>query len=138
VLPRSRADAPDRAVFLDTLAWADRALAEIGRLASPAYLKALKKKTLRELSQAENRAFEEYKFYALCQVEPYADLSAKTLADLSGKALTVPAAVDELLKTTVAKHRESRGEDPTVEDLRKYRAGVYALWRGDYPEGPAA
>jgi hypothetical protein len=138
VLPRSKADASDRAVFLDTLAWADRALADIGRLAAPAYLKALKKKTLRELSQAENRAFEEYKFYALCQVDPFAELTARTLAGIGGKALTVPAAVDELLKTTVAKHRESRGEEPTVEDLRKYRAGVYALWRGDYPEDPAA
>jgi hypothetical protein len=123
VTPRSGAS------FLRTFAWAETAQARIGQLAGPAYLKSLGKKTLRELSAEENRNFEQYKFFVLCQLDPGDVPDGPTLVRLSAGSLSAPTPVADLLRATVARHIEEQGQEPGLDAVRRYQAGAVAMWK---------
>lgn len=133
VTPRTSAQ------FFQTFAWAENAQARIGQLASVPYLKSLGKKSLRELTDAEARNFEEFKFFVLCQLEPGTEVGDRVVAACATKKLEIPSQVALLLKETVAKHAESTGREPSAETLRRFQAGTFALWKmpDDGPENPA-
>lgn len=123
VTPRSGA------AFMRDVAWAENTLSRIGQLAAPAYLARLGKKNLRELTDQETRSFESFKFRALCRFEPGGEFGGRELAAVAAGDLTLPAFVAALLRETVARHVESHGKEPTLEALRRYQSGAYALWK---------
>jgi hypothetical protein len=126
VIPRTSAE------FFNTLAWAENAQAKIGNLCSPAYLASLSKKNLRELTDEEAKKFESFKFCILCQNEANSTIEESGIAKLLQGKLSMPTAVVELLKVTVAKHIEINGKEPNFDVLRRYQAGAYAFWKGDF------
>jgi hypothetical protein len=126
------------AVFMQTLAWAEQAMAGIGKVTAPLLLKARGKRTLRELTDEDARNFETLKFHALCRLDPNRAVDEGVVRAAVAGDLSVPAHVDELVKAAVARHVEQTGQEPTVEVLRKYRAGAYALWKGDFGEDALA
>jgi hypothetical protein len=126
VNPRTSAE------FLDKFAWAESTQTKINLVTSKAFLKSLKKNSLRELSDDEARNFEAYKFFLLCQFNPGEQIDAKAIASASNKELTIPEQVDEVVKAAVQKHVEKFGKEPTFEVVRRFQAGAVAFWKGDY------
>lgn len=122
VTPRSSAE------FLETLAWAEQAQTKIGQLVGPVYLKAVGKRNLRELTDEETANFEKYKFFALCQLTPGQEVDQAAVAQFAAKPLSIPSFINELLKQTIATHLSQHGKEPTLEVVRRYQAGAYALW----------
>lgn len=124
------------AAFIETFAWAETAQANISQLASKPFLKSIAKKNMRELTAKESSDFENFKFYALCAFEPGAQITEDSLKQVVGRknALSVPSFVNELLETTVAKYIETNGKEPPIEVLRRFHAGTYAFWKGDFEE----
>lgn len=128
VVPRTSA------TFFQTMAWAENAQAKIGQFAGPYYLKSLGKKTMRDLTDDEASKFERYKFFLLCQLEPNQVVDESTLRSLSKAELSIPAPVDALLRETVGKYVESNGREPSLDVVRRYQAGCFALWNGDFAD----
>lgn len=123
------------AAFFRTMAWAENAQQQILHVAGPAYLKARGRKNLRELTSEEARNFESFRFYLLCNLEPGQEVDEKVVASLLKNELSIPGQVDELLRATVTRHVEDTGREPTLEVLRRYQAGVVALYLGEYDDG---
>lgn len=123
VKPRSAAS------FIESFAWVQNAQAKINAIASPAYLKSLGKKTLRELSDEEASDFEQYKFFLLCQIQADEVVTESVVARLSRNNLEAPTQVVKLLEATVAKHSKKHGKSPSVDVLRNYQAAAIAAWR---------
>ncbi len=121
--------------LMNTLAWASGAQARIAKIAGPAWLATLGKKTLRELTTEEGQSFEAFTFRALCHLQPFASIEQEDVVRLSAEKLSIPAPVQELLRVTVAKHVEQHGASPSTEVLRGYQAGAYAFWHGGDEEG---
>lgn len=128
--PKARTSASD--AFMQAFAWAEDAQASIASITSPAYLASIGKKTLRELSTEQARAFEAYKFNLLCNLDPDTPVNEDTVAIASQSPLSIPAFVSELMKVTVAKHVEKHGTQPTAEMMRRFQSGAVALWKGEF------
>ncbi len=122
VKPRSSAS------FLNTLSWAENAQAAINAIASPAYLASLSKANARQLTDEESNNFEQYKFFVLCKLAPNQTVDKQQIGLASASDLTAPGQVFQLLKATVDKHTATHGKPPALETLRRYQAGVVALW----------
>lgn len=122
------------AAFFSTMAWAENAQAQIMQLAAPAYLKARCRKNMRELTNEEAKNFETFKFHALCNIEPGTEVTKAVMTSLLKQSLTIPVQVNELLKATIAKHVEDTGHEPTLDVLRRFQAGVVALYKGKYED----
>lgn len=122
------------AVLMQTMAWAEQAMAGVGKVAAPSLLRARGKKTLRELTDEDTRNFEALKFHALCKLDPSQPVDEKVIKRALAGDLSVPRPVDDLVKAAVARHVEQTGSEPTVDVLRKYRAGAFALFNGDFPD----
>jgi hypothetical protein len=133
VLPRGKA------AFIETYAWAENAQAKIGQLCSPMFLASLKKKNMRELTNTEAKHFETFKFHLLCQFKPNDDISEEAVkAIISNSSLSIPSQVNELLKQTVAKYMETNSKEPPFEVLRRFYAGAFAFWKGEYDSEKAS
>lgn len=130
VKPRTKASE----VFMDAFAWAEYAQATIADLTSPAYLASLSKKSMRELTTAEAKAYEDFKFHMLFNVTPFQALQQEELAMAVEKPLQIPEQVAELMKATVANFTEKNNSQPSIEMLRRFQSGVFACWQGDYDD----
>jgi hypothetical protein len=117
--------------FVHDLARAESSLAEIARLTTPLYLRALGKKTARELTEQEGNDLEDFKFALLCQFPLHVSPTEASIKELVGAPLNTPSPALSLLQTTLAEHARKYGARPPIEVLRKYQAAVYALWRGE-------
>jgi hypothetical protein len=121
------------AVFFETMAWAENAQSRIGEIAGAAYLNSLGKKNLRQLTDEEGRAFEDYKFHLLCKMEPGSVVDEQVVSRLSAEDISMPTQVVELVKAAVSRHVEQNGgKQPPIEVLRRYRSGAYAFWKGEF------
>ncbi len=125
------------AAILETTAWAETAQASVLKVLAPAYLSAAGKQTLRELTDEETRNFEELKFRVLCQFQVREVVDKDSVLKAVSGTLEVPDLVMRLLKATVTRHAEQSGKEPPLETLRRYQAGVYALYRGEYDDEEA-
>jgi hypothetical protein len=126
VVPRTSA------VFFQTMSWAEQAQAKINEIAGKAYLKSLSKRNMRELTDAEMRDYEQYKFHLLCQFEPNTEITSELIAEKSKGELSLPHQIASLLSTTIAHHVKKEGREPTLETMRRYRSGIYAFWKGNF------
>lgn len=127
VKPRTKAS-----VFMKCQAWALDAQGIIAKLVSPAYLKAISKGNLRQLTTQEAKDFEAFKFALLCTFDIGQAIDQKSVGKLLQQKLSVPKQVAELMKVTVSKHVEQKGEEPSLDTIRLYQAGAFAMWKGDY------
>lgn len=123
------------AKLFQTMAWAENAQAQLEQLAKPALLKALGHKTLRDLTDEQALAFERYKFIALCRLSPNTVIDSTTMVELSKAELSLPGPVDALIRETIAQHARANGKEPTLEVLRRYQAGAYAMWKANLEDG---
>lgn len=130
VKPRTKASS----IFLEMFSWAENAQAKINQISAPAYLASVGKKTIRDLSDKEQKRFESFKFRLLCQIKPGQKIDEQEVARLSKGSLSLPAEVASLLKETIARHVETNGRQPGPDTLRRYQAGVYAFMHGDFDE----
>ncbi len=117
--------------------WADRAREQIHKLAAPAYLQACKKKSLRELTDDEQKKFESFKWAALNQVPAGLDVDDEVFAAILSREMPVAAPVDQLLEATLGELRANNGgRELTADQLRRAHSSVVALWRaGDDGDG---
>lgn len=131
VKPRTKAETAE---FIQNLAVAEHYQMQIHQLLSPVYLKSLAKKNFRELTDDEARQFESLKFYTLCQYKIGQEITKANITDLMNNDLMVPDYVTNLLSETIAEYVKANNKEPAIEVLRRFQAGVYALYRGDYGE----
>lgn len=110
-----------RAAIAGCFAWAEAALAEVGRLTAPAYQQATGKASLRELSDAEESSFESFKFAVLCSLPPYTEVNAAAVGAALQSPLPVPVPVVNLVRQGSARVRGT-------EAMRRLRAAAYALY----------
>lgn len=122
------------AQFVHNLAQAENMLGQIARVVTPAFLRSVGKKNLRELTDEEARDFESFKFAALCQLPLGSEVTEQVVASLLKTPMSVPAPVEELMRATLGRHMETSGREPTVEVLRRYQTAAFALFRGQYDE----
>ena len=122
--------------FLDALLWAEAAQEKIAEVTTPLYLESLGKKNLRQLTTAEARDFEDFKFALLCSLPPDVDVGEEVIAQAVGQKLVVPQEVQTLFQTTLGKYVEKFGSEPTLEWTRNLRAKVYSLYVGAEDEAP--
>lgn len=124
VKPRTSAD------FVSALAWAQEAQAKIARTMSPVYLAALGRKNLRELTEEEAEAFEDFKFRLLLQLPLQEDFTEESLKGRLATPLAAPAFVEELLRAAIDQFIETNKKRPSVDVVRGFQASAYALWAG--------
>ncbi len=130
VKPRTKASE----TFMSTFAWAEYAQGMIADTTSSAYLGSLKKKSLRELTTAEAKAFEEFKFNMLFNVTPFQPIQQEEIVAAVEKPLQVPEQVQQLMRATIANYVETNGGQPSTEMIRRFQSGVFACWQGDYED----
>lgn len=131
VKPRTKANQEE---FLHALGWAEYAQGQIAEVTSSAYLASLNKKNMRELTAAEAKTFEELKLRLLFNVAPFEPIKQGEVISALESPLPLPIQVSELLRQVVAKHAENNGSQPSLEAMRRYQAGVYALWHGEFDD----
>lgn len=120
VKPRTTADAVAAA------AWARAAMAGVARVAGPAYLAGLGKQTMRELTEEEAAAFEDFCFCALFAVPRGSEVTEGVVRAVAGGPMAAPPAARALLSSAVARYAAEHGRRPPVESLRWLGAFVYA------------
>lgn len=120
------------ASLLSAIADVEKSQAKIHAAVAPAFLKSLGKSTARELTEAQSADFEEFKFRLLCQLPPEAEVNDEVLKTAMATELSVPEPIMKLLKTTVDEHVTKTGREPSLEVLRRFQAGVYAMWNTDF------
>lgn len=126
------------ASFIEGLAWAEDAQARVAKMVTPAFLKAVAKKTLRELTDEESRNFEVFKFGLLCQLPLSEPFDEKTVAAVIAKPLAVPVEVNRLVRAAVTKYVETHEREPGLDVVRRFQASVYTLYAGDYEESSSS
>lgn len=114
--------------FFQVQSWAEQAQEKVGQITAPAYLRSLGKKTLRDLTDEESSKYETLKFHLLCQLQPNQTFDETTIRELCLSELNVPAPMVQLLNATVAEHVRVNGKNPSLEIMRGYQAGVFAVW----------
>lgn len=115
--------------FLTVQSWAENAQAKIHQIASPGFLNVVGKRNCRELSEGESATFESYKFHVLANLEAFSDPTQDDLVRIGKADLTIPTQCMDLLSATISKHVTQYGKEPPIETLRRYQAGVIALWK---------
>ena len=121
------------ASLMTAATYAHDAYNEIGKLASPAVLESLGKKTLRELTESEAEQFEDWKFQTLCAADVGRELSREFVGGACETPTPIPEPVTSLLKAALARHSATTGKEPTAEQRRYYRCMSYALWKTEDP-----
>jgi hypothetical protein len=115
--------------FLQNVARYQKLQAQVSQVATPIYLKALNKKNQRELTVAEASKLEQFKFYALANINPeIGEVTEETLKTITASELKIPFGVDELVRVTIAKHTEQFGHEPGVDTVRGFQVGAIAMW----------
>lgn len=123
------------AAFISNIARANSTYSSIADVATPIYLKAIGKKSLRELTNVEASAFEEYKFCVLANSELGSEVTTERLKEISKNTLTIPAPMQQLLKTTVSMYIEQNGKEPSLDMLRGFQTSIVALWNSEDETG---
>lgn len=119
------------AAFISNIAKATATYTSIAEVATPIYLKAIGKKSLRELTNVETSGFEEFKFCVLANTEIGSEVTVDTLKEFSKNTLTVPAPMQELLKTTISMYIEQNGKEPSLDIVRGFQTNIVALWNSE-------
>jgi hypothetical protein len=118
--------------LIEALSWAEDGLKTVAELTTPVYLKSLGKRNLRQLTSEQASDFEKFKFAVLVNLPLGSKPDNKSVSFLLGQPLRVPRQVDELLRTTMAKHLEREGKEPSVEKVREYQTRIVALYKGEF------
>lgn len=127
VLPRTKA-----AEMAAAMMWANEAQDKVEEHTKSEFLAAKKCKNLRQLTSAQAEEYEGFKFALLCKFNIGDRVTKGTVkAALKDGELTMPNAVAELQRVTVARYVEREGHQPTQEKVRQIQAAVYALYKTD-------
>ena len=118
---------PRTAAFIRGLAVAEDLHSNLSKLVTPAFLKSVGKRNLRELTDKECVDFENFKFALLWQFKPGQVVDKASVTAAISKPLEVPVLANELLRKTIAQWAEQTGKEPTLEVLRRFQSSVYTL-----------
>lgn len=131
VKPRSKANSEG---FIQNYSVAQELQNSIASILTPIYLKSINKKNCRELTNAQTKDFENLKFYVLCQYDMFDTVTEDSVIAKLNTELQVPDSVTDLLAATISEYAANTGKEPTLEILRRFQAGAYALYRGEYDQ----
>lgn len=120
--------------FLDNFVVAENMQSEIDKLIRPSYLKSIGKKNLRELTEAETKTFESFKLAVLCKFDFGQQITKANLKEIMSTPTKMPKEVKDLLEASVSKFITSNNKQPPLEVLRRFQAGIYAMYKGQYEE----
>lgn len=116
------------ASLASTLLWATAAQKKVHELTSPAVLESLGRKTLRELTDEEARAFESLKACVLFSLPPESDFGEEEILAAMENEAALPATIAGSLKAFAAEKVSGSGKAPTLEESRQMQSACYALW----------
>jgi hypothetical protein len=116
-----------KAALLEAFSWAEDAMRTIAEVTGPAYLKKCGKANFRQLSSAEAEDYERFKFALLVNLPAGKKVGPRIMAEVLGKPMPIPVAVDELLTTTMGRYREEQGREPSTEKVREFMTRIVAL-----------
>ncbi len=119
--------------LIQLTAWATDTQQVISEVATPAYLKSVSKKNLRQLTEIEFLELERFKFSVLASISPFTKSSNELVSEVVCKEkLAVPEQMDSLLKEMVTQY--SAENEITVDKVREFQAIVYAAYNMDVDE----
>ncbi len=113
--------------FTQAFMFAEDAQQLISSVTTPIYIKSLKKKNLRQLTNDEFNNFEQFKFSLLNSFNINEELKEETIREKIKTKLSDCTIQDKLLNAAVIKYKENNKlEEVTIESKRKLQSIVYA------------
>jgi hypothetical protein len=116
--------------FLRKVAAAEATAAHIADLVTGPYLASLGKANLRQLTDDEADALEDYKWRLLFQAGPGGQVTGDQLARPDAFPLNLPPQAPALLAALVQGRADQTGAAPPIELVRRFRAAVCAILHG--------
>ena len=123
-----------RASFTNAFTWSQTAQDEIAKIVNPVFLEMAGKKTSRSLSDEQSKNLDNLKFSILCNLQLYQPVTEEVITGFitQKEPLSVPTAVSDLYKRTLASFVTKFNREPSVEEIRNIHASVYASYKGEY------
>lgn len=118
VLPRTSA-------FMTTLAWANEAQKELASQLNEVYLKIVKSKNLRTLTNAQFDELETFKFGAYLKLPPFSEVTPEVIRDVLSDSVGISAEANTLKSNLLSQLKQNTGKQATIEDIRNIQAVVY-------------
>lgn len=120
---------PRRSVnnLIQLTAWASDTQKTISDVATPAYLKTVSKKNLRQLTDDEFAQLERFKFSVLASISPFENINQERISEIiTAGEINIPQQMDVLLKEMITQY--SATKEITVDKVRELQAVVYAAY----------
>lgn len=121
---RTSADAAD---FVVILAWAKDALNKITEIVQKPYLNKYGKSDVRSLSHEQFDGLENLKYYILCSLEPFTEITAEII----GKFILSDKLINEdfynLYSALYEESKKKKNADLTIDECRLIRATAYSV-----------
>lgn len=127
--PRSTAEQREQLVSLTV--YANQLQNQLDQIVNPYYLTKFKKKNLRQLTGAEVKEMDKFKFDILfnCEFDPSPEASLLTAMS---KSVVVYDYVEATYNKFIEKYIELKEENPSYEELKQVRSSLYAMFKGEY------
>ena len=123
-VPRKRASGE-----MDLFFWAKDAQQKISDIMNPICLKMCNRKNMRSLTMVEAQEIERLKFSVLCNIEPYSNLTAEFIREITKNALLAHPEADEMLNELTSDYINMNSCEPSVEDVKQMQSYVYSWYR---------
>lgn len=127
--PRSVAE-----VLPELVLYANKLQKIIASEINPFFLEKFNKKNMRQLTTAEERELEDFKFWLLYNIEPYSVASKEDLIKVLGKPILVYHNIKALYDQMIVEFKDSYHTDPTYSDLDHIRSLIYGTFMGEFNE----
>jgi hypothetical protein len=121
---KQRVDTPRTgASLMATQAWARNAQRDIANIVTPIHLSRCKKKSMRNLTEAQALDLEEAKFRLLCSFSPGDEIDRDVVESRLDDLLAPNPLIESLMKAWL----EGARVTPTLEEVREMQATAYAI-----------
>jgi len=107
--------------------WSQEAQKKISDILNPGIINFYEKKNLRELSKSQLVELEDIKFRALCNIEPFSEITEKTLASIMENALPCPSSFMRKKDSVLAEFMAKNERSPSIDELRHIYAISYSI-----------
>jgi len=116
------------AAFLTNMLWTKEiAQSKIADILTPALLTHYGKSSGRALTDEQAKQVEQIKFSVLCNLEPFAEVTAEVVNDILHSGARLPEGCQQLYDSLYTQVAVNNKREPTVDEVRTIQASVYAL-----------
>lgn len=129
VKPNSKADLEE---FVNLTLYANQAQKIIHDKSLPYFLDKFDKSNLRQLTQAEEKEFDDFKHCLLYNVPVAQFATEEIIMETFGNKLSIDNNALSLYNQLVIDFRSSKGREPTYDDIKQLRSLVYSSIKGLY------